>query len=460
MDRDTGRTRPWYFWPLITFVAGLLLGWLVIGWWLWPVEWRNALPQDLAPRLQNQYLTMVAESYAANGNVQLARDRLAGWPADELAVALGNTQENLAATDAARAANVQLLASALSLSTGGVGVSGAGPLPTAQSAQPTPVPGGDDAAGLSLLRICTAFLWIVLVLAAIAFFIYLFMRWRAAQQGTEPPDVGALARQILGRKPAPVERAEYEYRSGGERGEGFESSLAEETAAEVAAQEKSRWSDPTDADWREVGSDSATPPRVSYDDRLGTDFEEETVEDADLPPFRSPREEPRMVPPRPAAEPTFEVSRPVSPVRRSGIGAKLGDFVAVYQMGEPDYDEAFDINDPVDGLVGQCGLQLNEPVGRNRDQAVALQVWLWDSSDPDTRVKVLMSEAAYRDTATRAQHVSEHEAVPVRQGTDFELESHDLLLRGQIERVEYAEQEANRAVFADLQVHMQVFRKS
>ena len=46
--------------------------------------------------------------------------------------------------------------------------------------------------------------------------------------------------------------------------------------------------------------------------------------------------------------------------------------MAVFHMGEPDYDEAFDINDPTDGYMGQCGLQLNEPVGRNRDQAVAL----------------------------------------------------------------------------------------
>ncbi len=459
MNRDTGRTRPWYFWPLITFVAGLLLGWLIIGWWLWPVEWKNALPQDLAPRLQNQYLTMVAESYAANGNLQLAQDRLAGWPTAELAVALGNTQEFLAATDAARAANVQLLASALSVSTGEAGVSGAGPLPTAEPVQPTPVPGGDGTAGLSLMRICTAFLWIVLVLAAIGFFIYLFMRWRAAQQGTEPPDVGGLARSILGRKAAPVERTGYDYGSAREPRDEFESSLAEQTAAEVAAREKDRWSGTTDSTWREVSSPTA-PPRVSYEDRLGTDFEEEVVEEADLPPFMAPREETRPVAPRPAAEPAPEAPRPAPAVRRGGLGASLGDFVAVYQMGEPDYDEAFDINDPIDGLVGQCGLQLNEPVGRNRDQAVALQVWLWDSSDPDTRVKVLMSEPAYRDTATRAQHVSEHEAVPVRQGTEFELESHDLLLRGHVERVEYAEQEANRAIFADLQVRMQVFRKS
>jgi hypothetical protein len=109
--------------------------------------------------------------------------------------------------------------------------------------------------------------------------------------------------------------------------------------------------------------------------------------------------------------------------------------------------------------MGQCGLQLNEPVGRNRDQAVALQAWLWDSSDPDTRTKVLMSEGAYRDTAMRSQQAGQHEALQVRAGTEFELESHDLLLRGRVEKADYIDQEPNRSVFAELQVRMQIYRK-
>ncbi len=132
----------------------------------------------------------------------------------------------------------------------------------------------------------------------------------------------------------------------------------------------------------------------------------------------------------------------------------LVENTAVYQMGEPDYDEAFDINDPVDGYMGQCGLQLIEPFGRDRDQAVALQVWLWDSSDPDTQTLVLMSEGAYRDTALRSQYSGEHEAISVRPGTEFELTSHDLLLRGRVEKVSYAEAEPVRGVFADLQVKL------
>ena len=152
--------------------------------------------------------------------------------------------------------------------------------------------------------------------------------------------------------------------------------------------------------------------------------------------------------------------RHAPPLAQAPSLVKLSDDLAIYQMGEADYDEAFDINDPADGYMGQCGLQLNEPVGRNRDQAVALQAWLWDSSDPDTRTKVLMSEGAYRDTALRSQQAGGNEVLQIKPGTEFEMESHDLLLRGRVEKVDYADQEPYRGVFAELQVRLQVYRKS
>ncbi len=110
--------------------------------------------------------------------------------------------------------------------------------------------------------------------------------------------------------------------------------------------------------------------------------------------------------------------------------------------------------------MGQFGLQLIEPFGRERDQAVALQVWLWDSRDPDTQAKVLMSEGAYRDTALRSQHAGEHQTVPVRPGAEFELSSHDLVLEGRVEKVSYAEAEPPRGIFAELQVKMTVYRRA
>jgi len=41
---------------IISFVVGLLIGLVVLGWWLWPVEWTDAAPSDLRPEYQEIYL--------------------------------------------------------------------------------------------------------------------------------------------------------------------------------------------------------------------------------------------------------------------------------------------------------------------------------------------------------------------------------------------------------------------
>jgi len=41
------RVNPWVSIGLLALPVGLLVGWLVIGWWLWPVQWTSALPVDL-----------------------------------------------------------------------------------------------------------------------------------------------------------------------------------------------------------------------------------------------------------------------------------------------------------------------------------------------------------------------------------------------------------------------------
>jgi len=76
---------------VIAFVLGVVLGLIVLGWWLWPVQWINADPADLKESYKESYLQMVADSYALTGNAEVARARL------EVLKAPGEKDANLSA---------------------------------------------------------------------------------------------------------------------------------------------------------------------------------------------------------------------------------------------------------------------------------------------------------------------------------------------------------------------------
>lgn len=59
----------------LAFVAGLLIGWLLLGWVIWPVEWKDAAPEVLNSDYQKEYLEMAIQAYAADGNAQKAAQR-------------------------------------------------------------------------------------------------------------------------------------------------------------------------------------------------------------------------------------------------------------------------------------------------------------------------------------------------------------------------------------------------
>jgi hypothetical protein len=68
--------QQWLKKPLIvavaSFLGGLAIGLFILGWWLWPVEWYDAAPYHLRKDLQEQYLCMAVDSYAANSTNPLA----------------------------------------------------------------------------------------------------------------------------------------------------------------------------------------------------------------------------------------------------------------------------------------------------------------------------------------------------------------------------------------------------
>lgn len=76
----------------VAFLAGLILGWFVIGWGLWPVEFTGAGPQHLHPEDQANYLRNLADLFAFDGNQDRVRRALALWPeADQAICGLAGT---------------------------------------------------------------------------------------------------------------------------------------------------------------------------------------------------------------------------------------------------------------------------------------------------------------------------------------------------------------------------------
>ena len=49
-------------------ILGLLFGLIILGWWLWPVQWVDASPEDLLYQYQVEYLTTVIEAYGYTGD--------------------------------------------------------------------------------------------------------------------------------------------------------------------------------------------------------------------------------------------------------------------------------------------------------------------------------------------------------------------------------------------------------
>jgi hypothetical protein len=82
--------------PLVTgiigFALGLILGWFVIGWGIWPVKWTDASPSHLRADLKEDYLRMVIDSNVLRPNPETAQER---WESLK-----PNAEEALAAIEA------------------------------------------------------------------------------------------------------------------------------------------------------------------------------------------------------------------------------------------------------------------------------------------------------------------------------------------------------------------------
>jgi hypothetical protein len=105
------KRRPWYL--LTGLILGLLLG-LVHSLWIDPAIYGNMTPAQLAEGDREAYRLLIAETYAATGNLDRAERRLALLEDADPVYTLGaQAQRALAAGISAEARALALLASAL-----------------------------------------------------------------------------------------------------------------------------------------------------------------------------------------------------------------------------------------------------------------------------------------------------------------------------------------------------------
>lgn len=131
---------------VVGFLVGLIIGLPILGWGLWPVQWSDGAPQDLADTTRRAYVLAVADSYSSRLDVQRAKDAFVSWPGAAQEICL------LAQTEPDPADQQRLLALAAAITDNlGCGQIGAVPVAEADS-------------GSSLFTICLLLIVLLLVL--------------------------------------------------------------------------------------------------------------------------------------------------------------------------------------------------------------------------------------------------------------------------------------------------------
>lgn len=75
---------------LIMLIVGLLIGWLLLGYVLFPVQWTDATPGHLHEQYRSAYLAFSAEEFYRTGDVELLQSRLGLDLATRPGVRIGN----------------------------------------------------------------------------------------------------------------------------------------------------------------------------------------------------------------------------------------------------------------------------------------------------------------------------------------------------------------------------------
>ena len=201
----------------------------------------------------------------------------------------------------------------------------------------------------------------------------------------------------------------------------------------------------------------------------GGDSAEIDAEKLDEPaPYEEPTA-PRVATPTPTIEQT-PLSAPLStpPPQTSFAPATvdeptpLGGFQTAYVRGDDAFDKSFIIENGNGDFLGECGVSISESVGTEDGSrnVTAFEIWLFDKNDTHTVTKVVMSDHAFNDEATRAKLAPRGEPVMASYDNTVALETNSLIINADVSEIIYSTMSPSNGVFERFTVDLSAWVKS
>jgi len=201
---------------LVVFVLGLVIGLVVLGWGLFPVQWAEATPDALSQTYQDYFVRAVADTYSYDNNTEKVQQALGGWASVDAACSLASRT-----TDPAEAQRLNAVAAVIN----GSGCAGVAVAPVTQTepgtqAEPAAVPGQetDQSGGGNLAPVLFFGLLLAIIIGAI---IYVLNRRKSLAAGGSStqvmPDMAPVVGGDDGIETTPIASVDTTYSRGDDR---------------------------------------------------------------------------------------------------------------------------------------------------------------------------------------------------------------------------------------------------
>lgn len=406
---------------LLVFGVGALIGLVLFGWILFPVRWTQTLPSDLRGDAQEDYLRMVADTYAANGDLPAAITRLEYWTPETSAELYGRLAEKVAAQgDPAAAERLRAVAEDTNL----IRLHDATLPPPTGTVTPSPENGQltRRASSLSLFLYLFAALIILGLLVVVAR--SLRVPLLASRQGrTQPRPQARPSNASAAVNPRPYTPPASPAPNTTQVADRYSVPPAVRPATGVVTPGAATTNPPP-------------PPARPVQPLAPVDDDEEDI-GAQAPVFK-----PAPTRPAPFASPS------------TASGARGLDAVEVFRFtGDPNYNEVREIAYRGDYL-GEYGMGAGFGGQDNPDATYTMEVWLFDKSDIRTVTAVLLPPEVYNDEELRSQAAGSAAAVLLANGATVQLQTNQLLVEGRIRKVVFGRPDGEGTPIGQLEVEM------